>query len=109
DLFFRLNVVALNLPALRDRREDILTLSRFYLERAARRQHRPLPTFDVRAERALLAHDWPGNLRELRNAVERALILSPGPNIAPEDLGIPSTSEVGDPPPGMHVALGVDV
>jgi NtrC-family two-component system response regulator AlgB len=109
DLFFRLNVVTLQLPALRDRREDVQTLARFYLERAARRQHRTLPTFGARAERAIATYDWPGNLRELRNAVERAIILCPGPNIGPDDLVIPSSSEVGEPPPGTPVALGADV
>jgi NtrC-family two-component system response regulator AlgB len=109
DLFFRLNVLALQLPALRERKEDVLPLARFYLERGAKRQHRPEATLSARAERAIVAHDWPGNLRELRNAVERALILCPGPNIAAEDLGIPTPSEEGAPAPGTVVALGADV
>src|SRR5260221_4470943 len=68
DLFFRLNVVTLQVPPLRERREDILAHGRFYLQRAASRQHRPEPQLGARAERTLMSNDWPGNLRELRNA-----------------------------------------
>jgi NtrC-family two-component system response regulator AlgB len=108
DLLFRLNVVTLHLPALRERQEDLLALSRFYLQRAARRQHRPSPTLGTRAEHAILGYDWPGNLRELRNAVERAIILCPGPTIAADDLGIPTAPDSA-PPTSAPVALGADV
>jgi NtrC-family two-component system response regulator AlgB len=109
DLLFRLNVVTLQLPAVRDRQEDVLTLARFYLHRAAQRQHRPPLTQGPRAERAIMSYDWPGNLRELRNAVERAIILCPGPTIAADDLGIPTPPDMGPPPSSAPVALGADI
>ncbi len=93
DLLFRLNVVSLVLTPLRERREDLSALSAHYLARAKARQHRPDLLLSNAAERALRAYGWPGNLRELRNAVERAVILSPGPLIEPEDLGIPATMD----------------
>jgi NtrC-family two-component system response regulator AlgB len=89
DLFYRLNVVSLVLPALRERPEDLVALSRHYLSRARIRQHRPDVTLSEAAERAIRSYGWPGNLRELRNAIERALILCPGERIEPGDLGIP--------------------
>jgi NtrC-family two-component system response regulator AlgB len=108
DLLFRLSVVTLVLPPLRDRMEDVLALARHYLARAATRQHRPAFELSDSALRAMVAHTWPGNLRELRNAVERAVIVSPGPRIEVDDLGIPA---VAAPPAGQaaEVALGADV
>jgi NtrC-family two-component system response regulator AlgB len=110
DLFYRLNVVSLVLPALRDRREDLSALARHYLSRARVRQHRPDVLFSAAADRAIRAYGWPGNLRELRNAIERALILCPGARIEPDDLGIPAAAD--DTPrllSGVQVALGADV
>src|SRR5262249_61147082 len=77
DLYYRLNVVTLILPPLRDRPEDILPLARHYLQFYARRQRRAGLTFSAQAEGAIQTHRWLGNLRELRNAVERAAILAP--------------------------------
>ncbi|HSD86269.1 MAG TPA: sigma-54 dependent transcriptional regulator [Kofleriaceae bacterium] len=108
DLLFRLNVVTLVLPPLRERSEDILPLARHYLARAATRQHRPAFELSDSALRAIAAHSWPGNLRELRNAVERAVILSPGPRIEVDDLGIPSAPAPAAGQPA-EVALGADV
>jgi NtrC-family two-component system response regulator AlgB len=110
DLFYRLNVVSLVLPALRDRREDLSGLARHYLSRARVRQHRPDVLFSAAADRAIRAYGWPGNLRELRNAIERALILCPGVRIEPDDLGIAASAD--DTPrlaSGAQVALGADV
>jgi two-component system, NtrC family, response regulator AlgB len=110
DLFYRLNVVSLVLPALRDRREDLLALARHYLNGARLRQHRPEVSFSEAAERAIGSYTWPGNLRELRNAVERALILCPGSRIEPDDLGIPGVAEsLGAPVSNREVTLGGDV
>jgi len=110
DLLFRLNVVTLTLPPLRDRREDIIPLARNYLRFfGAARSAVPL-IFSPAAEAALAAHSWPGNLRELRNAVERASILSPSAVIEPDDLGIPAPPAEGHlRPKGAAVALGEDV
>jgi NtrC-family two-component system response regulator AlgB len=105
DLLHRLNVVTLTLPPLRERVEDVVPLARHYLQSAARRQRRGVLRLAPRAEEALKAHRWPGNLRELRNAVERAAVLSPTSLLEPEDLGLANR------PPGdaAEVALGAPV
>ena len=90
DLFYRLNVITLSMPPLRERQEDILMLAHHYLSMFARKQARPALRFSSEAERAMLVHNWPGNLRELRNAVERAVILTPGGVLTPADLGLNS-------------------
>src|SRR5690606_32290892 len=71
DLYYRLNVVSLELPPLRERREDILLLFQHFLQQSALRFDRPAQELDRTTEAALLAHDWPGNVRELRNVAER--------------------------------------
>ena len=76
DLYYRLNVVPVRLPPLRDRREDVLALIDHYLDHYAERYKRPRPALAPEALGALVAHDWPGNVRALRHAVERAVILA---------------------------------
>ena len=76
DLFFRLDVVELSIPPLRDRRDDILSIARYYLDHFAQAEGLPSPQIAARAEQALLAYKWPGNIRELRNAMQRATILA---------------------------------
>lgn len=71
DLYYRLNVVTLELPPLRERREDILMLFEHFLQLASLRFDRPAPTLDNATASSLMAHDWPGNVRELRNVAER--------------------------------------
>lgn len=77
DLFYRLNVVPVRLPALRERREDIPELAGQFLARYAAERRIPVPTFSEDAMAALQAHEWPGNVRQLRNIVERTVILAP--------------------------------
>jgi transcriptional regulator with GAF, ATPase, and Fis domain len=77
DLYYRLSVLPLDVPPLRDRREDILPLARAFLRGTARRLNVPEPSFDEVAETALLSYDFPGNARELQNLVERAVVLAP--------------------------------
>jgi two-component system, NtrC family, response regulator AlgB len=84
DLLFRLNVVEVTVPPLRERREEILPLARRFLAFFARAARRAVPELSREAEAALVAYPWPGNVRELRNAIERAVILSPGQRLAPE-------------------------
>jgi NtrC-family two-component system response regulator AlgB len=88
DLLFRLNVIALTVPPLRERREDALPLAGHYLQFFGRRQGRPHLSFSARCEEVIQHYSWPGNLRELRNAVERAVILSPSSVLEVHDLGI---------------------
>jgi DNA-binding NtrC family response regulator len=78
DLFYRLNVVELHVPALRDRAEDILPLARMLLAQAASRLRSPVTGLSAEVGRQLLRHPWPGNVRELENAMERAAALADG-------------------------------
>ena len=86
DLLYRLNVVPIDVPPLRARRGDIPQLVEYFLTQLAQRVGLPPKAFDEAALKRLAAHDWPGNVRELRNAVERLLILAPGPVITAADV-----------------------
>jgi two-component system, NtrC family, response regulator AlgB len=86
DLFYRLNVIALIVPPLRERPEDIVPLAQRLLSAAAIRNHRPQLQFSQAAEAVIASYRWPGNVRELRNAIERATVLSQGEVITPECL-----------------------
>lgn len=88
DLFYRIEVLTIALPPLRDRREDIPALARALLERHVRRQGGAAPRLSNGAMRALQAHTWPGNIRELSNALERALLLCDGDLIEATDLPV---------------------
>src|SRR6266850_2087319 len=84
DLLFRLNVVEVTVPPLRERRDEILPLARRFLTFFARAARKAPPELSPESERVLLAYPWPGNVRELRNAIERAVILSSSQVLAPE-------------------------
>jgi NtrC-family two-component system response regulator AlgB len=84
DLLYRLNVIEVRTPPLRERREDILHLAQQFLAFFARSAGRPTPELSKAAETALLAYPWPGNVRELRNAIERAVILWPAQVVEPQ-------------------------
>ncbi|MEW5745025.1 MAG: sigma-54 dependent transcriptional regulator [Nitrospirota bacterium] len=86
DLYYRFNVIEIKLPPLRERREDIIPLSRHFLKESIRAFELPPKDYSKDAEKALLAHDWPGNVRELENTIKRASILSKGSLIERRDL-----------------------
>jgi DNA-binding NtrC family response regulator len=90
DLYYRLNVISIPLPPLRDRKEDIPPLAAHFFKKYCEENGRPERRFSAEAMRVLLDHDWPGNVRELENAVERAVVLSSneevGPELLPESL-----------------------
>jgi transcriptional regulator with GAF, ATPase, and Fis domain len=86
DLFYRLNVVVLELPPLRDRGDDVLLLAEHFLNDFCRRARRKPPKFSSDARKRLLQHPWPGNVRELRNLMERLAFLAAGETIEPSDL-----------------------
>jgi NtrC-family two-component system response regulator AlgB len=86
DLLYRLNVVEVTVPPLRDRAEDVLPLARRFVAFFARQARRPAPELSPAAERVLASYPWPGNVRELRNAIERALILGAGQVLEPESF-----------------------
>jgi two-component system response regulator HydG len=88
DLYYRLHVIALKLPALRERGEDVVEIARSFLIRQRTRQGRPELSFAPSAEQAIRQYSWPGNVRELENAIERAVILCEGNSISAELLGI---------------------
>ncbi len=90
DLYFRLNVVTLHVPPLRERLEDILPLAHHYLGVFRARQGRRALVFSPLCEEAMQSYLWPGNLRELRNAIERAVILAPRDMVEAADLGLPA-------------------
>ncbi len=98
DLLFRLNTIEIHLPALRDRRDDISPLAMHFLRRHAERYRKPLDGFDHGAMQAMLAHAWPGNIRELDHAVERAVLLAQGDQVRGVDLGLRAGGGSGGAP-----------
>jgi two-component system response regulator AtoC len=89
DLYYRLNVVAIDLPPLRERPEDIPALARFFLERHSEEHRRDAPALTPEVTKILLNHDWPGNVRELENYMERAVVLANGGPLTPDLLTPP--------------------
>jgi DNA-binding NtrC family response regulator len=108
DLFYRLNVVTVELPPLRERRGDIPALASFFVRRYAAENGKTVDTFADDALEALLAYGWPGNVRELENVVERAVVLCDGPRIEKKHLPpslVPAEDRGGPPPiPGSTIA-----
>jgi DNA-binding NtrC family response regulator len=103
DLFYRLNVITIELPPLRQRREDIPLLVQFFLKKYAEENDRPVRRITPEALRPLMSYSWPGNVRELENVIERAVVLSSGSYITidllPDNLlGRGSTLTLHDPP-----------
>ncbi len=86
DLYYRLNVVSIRLPSLRDRREDIPLLAAHFLHKFAQAMNRPTPGLSPEARDVLLGYDWPGNVRALENAIERAMVMSRGAEIQVSDF-----------------------
>ena len=93
DLYHRLNVVAIRLPPLRERREDIATLCQYLLRKYATEAHRSFTEIADEAVERIVAYDWPGNVRELANVIERAVVLGAGPTMTIDEL----PSRIGDP------------
>jgi transcriptional regulator with GAF, ATPase, and Fis domain len=96
DLYYRLHVVRIEVPPLRERERDKILLAEFFLRRFAREYARRIEGFTEAARAALLRHDWPGNVREMKHRVQRAVILAAGPRIDVRDLQLESA---GDPAP----------
>jgi transcriptional regulator with PAS, ATPase and Fis domain len=94
DFYYRLNVLQVRLPPLRERPGDVLLLARHFLARFAARLHQPVPTLSEPALKTLLGHDWPGNVRELEHVLERAVVLAAGRSvIGRADIVLPLVSE----------------
>ena len=95
DLYYRLNVVPIYLPPLRERREDIPMLVEFFLKRYTEQNRREVRRVHPEAMRLLREHDWPGNIRELQNYVERAVVLGEGPDLLADHLPPAAPGRVG--------------
>lgn len=93
DLLYRLNTVEIHLPPLRERREDIPLLARFFLDRHSRHYRKAVTNLDASAMHALLEYPWPGNVRELDHMVERAVLMAREDRIRVGDLGFRSSGE----------------
>jgi DNA-binding NtrC family response regulator len=93
DLLFRLNTIEIRIPPLRDRREDIPILAAYFLRQHAQRYRKRVTVFEASAMRALTEHSWPGNVRELDHSVERAVLMTHGPEMKTEDLGLRAGGE----------------
>jgi DNA-binding NtrC family response regulator len=104
DLFYRLNVFPIHIPPLRERREDIPALAAFFLEVYSRKFSRTFREIDPHAHRLLAAYPWPGNIRELKNTIERICIMQSGPVLLPEhlppEIGRPATAAAQPAPAG---------
>jgi len=101
DLYYRLNVISLTLPPLRERREDISLLASYFAAKYSRKCKRHVMGISPEARACLTRYDWPGNVRELENAIERAVVLGSGELILPEDL--PEAILEAEPGPEAHL------
>ena len=88
DLYYRINTMQMHLPALRDRMDDILPLAEIFLKKYAEKYHRPVETLSAEAAQRLTSHGWSGNIRELQNVIEKAVILSEGKALQLKDLSM---------------------
>ena len=96
DLYYRLHVFPLNVPALRERREDIPLLTRYFVQKHAQRMDRRIESIPKPALESLTNYDWPGNIRELQNVIERSLILSNGTEL---QVALPEIAGRSNPAP----------
>jgi len=109
DLYYRLNVIAVTIPPLRERRRDLKRFAVRYLDHFSAQVGRKFDGFEPAAWDVIVQHSWPGNLRELRNAIERAVILSPGCAIAAADLPAPAMVGLAKEPVAAGVQIGSQV
>ena len=108
DLLFRLNTVEITVPPLRDRRDDILPIARHYAAVYSRKYGQPEKKFSPLAEQALMDFDWPGNVRALRHAIERAIIMTADPVIEPGDLQLVDAGAAPAAPTPIPTVLNLD-
>jgi Nif-specific regulatory protein len=97
DLYYRLNVVTIEMPPLRERKEDVAALATFFIKRFSGELKKKIEGLDADAQKLLMRYHWPGNIRELENAIERAMLLADGTHIASDDLRLGDTGALGSP------------
>jgi two-component system response regulator HydG len=95
DLYYRLNVVSIEMPPLRERKEDIVSLANVFIQRFAGELKKKTEGLDTDAQKLLMRYNWPGNIRELENAIERAMLLADGRSISIDDLRLGETPTTG--------------
>jgi DNA-binding NtrC family response regulator len=105
DLYYRLNVVTIEMPALRERKEDILPLASWFVRRFSGELKKRLDGLDPEAQKMLTRYNWPGNIRELENAIERAALLTEGALIRAEDLRLGDHSNNASREPASSVKI----
>src|SRR5688500_18129012 len=103
DLYYRLNVVTIEMPPLRERKEDVAALAGFFIKRFSGELKKKIEGLEPEALKLLMRYHWPGNIRELENAIERAMLLADGSHIATEDLRLGDTGAAGSPRDGASV------
>lgn len=103
DLYYRLNVVEIHLPPLRERGDDVLLLAKYFLKRFCMRMNKKKEGFSTEVKKIFLGYKWPGNIRELENAVERAVVVGKGPLVQLQDM--PFGSEQEDPEEKTAISL----
>jgi DNA-binding NtrC family response regulator len=103
DLYYRLNVVTIEMPPLRERKDDIAALANFFIRRFAGELKKKIDGFDSDALKLLLRYHWPGNIRELENAIERAMLLADGTHISSGDLRLGDSGMSGGPREGASI------
>lgn len=106
DLFYRLNVMPIHLPPLRDRTEDLLPLAEYFVEKLSLDNHKEKKTLTPEAKKKILTYDWPGNVRELANILERAVVLNTSDKITPEEIYL--TNLVFDQEEALPVGITLD-
>jgi transcriptional regulator with PAS, ATPase and Fis domain len=105
DLFYRINTMVLQLPPLRERKEDIEPLSLMFLEKYAKKYGRNCDGFSIKALEKLNKYHWPGNIRELQHTIEKAVIMSDSEQIMPDDLWITHTTESIKPDSALTIEI----
>ena len=105
DLFYRISAIAVHLPPLRDRREDIMPMANAFLKRFAAQANRVIKGFTPSASDRLTSFEWPGNVRQLQNEVQRAVLLSEGEEVDAADLSISQAKASGEDSPDTNFTL----
>jgi two-component system response regulator HydG len=114
DLYYRINGISIHIPPLRERREDIPLLTHYFLQQSAEKLGRQVEGIEPDAQQLLMSYGWPGNVRQLRRAIERMVVLSPGPKLSadslpPEIRPADSAAPIDTPVAGMDNLVGISI